>query len=939
MGYSYRNYSLNQPQKKTINQMKKILTLLAVIVVTSTFAQVKLSGVVKDSLGLPLELANVIAINQTTNALESYGITDEKGKYALSLGKNGKYNIQVSYIGMKTLKMVIETKEADIAKDFTLQLDNALDAVELTYEMPVTIKGDTIIYNADSFKNGTERKLGDVLEKLPGVEINENGQIEVEGTQIQKITVNGKDFFDGDSKLATQNIPSNAVDKIEVLRNFSEVGQLRSVTNNSNNFAINIKLKEGKENFWFGDITVGAGTAPAPNDELYLVQPKLFYYSPKYSVNVIGDINNIGEPALTNREVRNFGGGFRAPSRDSGTNINLGDNGLGGLTSVANAQRIESKLLATNFSYSPNTALDLSGFIIYNTTRLNTREESFRRFLDAGSGQLDEETVSIGREASDQGLAKLSATYKPNPNNQLDYDILGRLSKDVERQSELSSIIGETSQLAEVTPFSINQNLSYYYTLDENNIFALEAAHLIRNEDPFFNAILNNDPDPDADPNNPDNDAFDVTAESIGLDQSLDFYSLGQNQLVKTNQLDAKVDYYNILNPKSNLNFTFGTIISRQDFNSNIFQFLENGNTLNPTPTIEDEDGNTLRAENDTQYNFSDVYVGMRYNLRAGKFTFRPGFSLHAYGNQNEQFGVEFEDNFFRILPEFEARVQFKKSESLTFNYRMTNQFTDVTNLAEGLLLNNSPTNFSFGNSELLNGLSQNLNLIYSSFNLFNNTRVFARVGYSKNEDQIRNRTNLENVIRTNTFFNSQFADESFNATGSWNKTFGKLRAGMRATFNYSLNNQFINDVRAINENFTQSYRPEFRTNFREAPNVRLRYNYAITNNNQGTTSTKIITNSPSVRFDAYIWDSVTFVTDYEYTNQNFEGRSESFTTWSARLGYRKDRDAKWEFEVRANNILNIDARINNSANNIFVSNSATFLQPRFITARAIYTL
>ncbi|TCK67472.1 carboxypeptidase family protein [Winogradskyella wandonensis] len=912
--------------------MKKIFTLLTFVVALSSYSQVKLSGVVKDSIGQPLELANVIAINQESKALESYGITDAKGEYRLSLGKNGKYKVQVTYIGMKTIDLILETKEADIKKDFTMQLDNALDAVELTYEMPVTIKGDTIVYNADSFKNGTERKLGDVLEKLPGVEVNENGQLEVEGNPVQKITVNGKDFFDGDTKLATQNIPSNAVDKIEVLRNFSEVGQLRSVTNNQNNVAINIKLKEGKENFWFGDITAGVGSAPSPNDELYLVQPKLFYYSPKYSVNVIGDMNNIGEPALTNREVRNFGGGFRAPSRDSGTNINLGNNGLSGLTSVADAQRVESKLLATNFSYSPNSALDLSGFIIYNTTRLNTREERFRRFLDAGAGQVDEETVSTGKEASDQGLAKLSATYKPNPNNQLDYDILGRLSKDIEGQSEFSSVIGETSQLAEVTPFSINQNLNYYYTLDENNIFALEAAHLLRNEDPFLNAVLNNDPASD-------NDAYDDTAEGIGLDQSLDVYDLGQNQLVKTNQLDAKVDYYNILNPKSNLNFTFGTILSRQDFNSNIFQFLENGNTLNPTPTLDDGDGNLLRAENDTQYNFSDIYAGVRYNVRVGKFTFRPGVSFHAYGNQNEQFGVKFEDNFFRVLPDFEARVQFKKSESLTLNYRMSNQFTDVTNIAEGLLLNNSPTNLSFGNSELLNGLSQNVSLFYRSFNLFNNTQVVARVSYSKREDQIRNRTNLENVIRTNTFFNSQFADESLSVFGLWNKRFGKIRVGGTATFNYNLNNQFINNVRGINESFIQSYTPEFRTNFREAPNVRLRYTYSVTTNNQGNTSTEIITNRPSVRFDAYIWDSVTFVTDYEYNNQNFNGRSESFTTWSARLGYRKDRDAKWEYEIRANNILNIDARINNGANNVFVTNSATFLQPRFITFRAIYTL
>jgi hypothetical protein len=647
-------------------------------------------------------------------------------------------------------------------------------------------------------------------------------------------------------------------------------------------------------------------------------------------------MNNIGEPALSNRDVRNFGGGFRAPSRDSGTQLNLGNNGLSGLTSIANAQRVESKLLATNFSYSPNTALDLSGFVIYNTTRLNTRQESFIRYTDSDFGIPDEETISTGKEASDQALAKLSANYKPNPNNQLDYDVLARLSKDTERQTELSSVIGATNQLREVTPFSINQNLSYYYTLDEKNIFALEAAHLIRNEDPFYDAFLNNDPTNNDDPLN--DDAFDDTAEGIGLDRTLDFYNLGQNRRVESNQLDAKVDYYNILNAKSNLNFTFGTIVSRQDFNSNIFQFLENGNTLDPTPTIVDGDNNLLRSENDTQYNFSDIYAGMRYNLRAGKFTFRPGFSLHAYGNQNKQFGEEFKDNFFRVLPEFEARVQFKKSESLTFNYRMSNQFTDVTQLAEGLILN-SFNNLSFGNAELQNGLVQNVSLFYRSFNLFNNTRVFARIGYTKNEDRIRNRTNFENVIRTNTFFNSQFADETLSAFGSWNKTIGKLRVGMNTTFNYSLNNQFINNIRSVNETFTQSYRPEFRTNFREAPNVRFRYNYSITDADQGSTNTRIVRNSPSIRFDAYIWDSVTFVTDYAYTNQDDGVRSDSFQTWSARLGYRKDRDAKWEFEIRANNILNIDANINNNVTNLAVFNSSTFIQPRFVTFRAIYTL
>ncbi|WP_400074839.1 carboxypeptidase regulatory-like domain-containing protein [Winogradskyella sp. R77965] len=925
--------------------MKQLLILLCLVVTSNSFAQIKMQGIVKDSIGNPLELANVIAINQETNALESYAITDNKGKYILSLGKNGKYKLQVSYIGLKTAEALVTTEEIDITRDFKLLSDNSLDTVELTYEMPVTIKGDTLIYNADSFKNGSERKLEDVLEKLPGVEINEDGQIEVEGKTVNKLMVNGKDFFDGDTKLATKNIPSNAVDKVQVLRNYAEVGQLSGVQNNQDNVAINIKLKEGKENFWFGDITAGGGAAPSPNDELYLVQPKLFYYSPKYSVNLIGDMNNIGEVALTNRDLRNFGGGFgfRLPSRTSGTNINLGNNGLGGLTNIANSQEVITKLATANFSYSPNKALDLSGFVIYNSSRLRTREDSFIDYIEleddpstpideSESLPPDEATVSRGREASNQAIAKLSASYKPNVNNQLDYDLLGRISDDEERQDLFSSVVGNTDQIDEVKPYSINQTLNYYYTLDENNIFALEAQHLIKDEDPFYNAVLVNDP-------NNNDDAFDATATDLGFDTDQFGYNINQDQRIKSNQLDAKLDYYNILNAKSNINLTLGTILSNQKFNSNIFQFLDDGTRLNPTPTTTDLEGNLLSATNDdVEYRFSDVYLGVHYRFKTGKFTFTPGVSFHAYGNKNTQGGTTFEDNFFDVLPDFEARIQFKKSESLQLNYNMTNTFTDVTNIAEGLILNNF-NSIQFGNPELQNALSHNIRLFYSSFNLFNYTNVFAGANYSKNIDQIRSLTNFESVIRTSSFFNSQFADESASLFGRVQRTFGKVRASLRANFNYSKLNQFIEGRQSLNESFTQNYTPEIRTNFREAPNVRLRYGYTVRDNDQGSNSTKFITRAPSIEFDAYIWNAITFVTDFTYNEQESNGQTEAFKTWNASLRYRKGRDAKWEYSLRASNLLDIDSNINNGAGNISVFSSETFIQPRFVTFRLTYTL
>ena len=120
------------------------------------------------------------------------------------------------------------------------------------------------------------------------------------------------------------------------------------------------------------------------------------------------------------------------------------------------------------------------------------------------------------------------------------------------------------------------QNLNYYYTLNEKNIFALEAQHLIKDEDPFYNAILEN------------NENYQITATGLGLDNSLPFYNIAQEKKVRSNQLDAKIDYWNILNKKSDINLTFGTIYSKQEFDSDIFQFLSNSNenTYNPTPSI-----------------------------------------------------------------------------------------------------------------------------------------------------------------------------------------------------------------------------------------------------------------------------------------------------------------------------------------------------------------
>ena len=293
----------------------KFQNYLYIILLSSglIFSQnIRLEGVVIDSLGVAISTANIVAKNLDTDRMDNFAISDLDGKFSFGIKKDTPYNIKVSYLGFKPVDLKVRSSE-DVNQVFVMfEQAQQLDGVEVTYEMPVSIQGDTIIYNADSFNTGTEKKLKDVLENLPGVEINDDGQIEVEGKQIKKLMVEGKDFFDGDSKIATENIPSSAVDKVQVLKNFSEVSQLGGVTNNEDNIAINIRLKQGKSKFWFGDLMAGGG-----EKNTFLLNPKVFYYSPQLSINFLGNSNNLGENPFTRRDYYKFTGGFRSQSNKS----------------------------------------------------------------------------------------------------------------------------------------------------------------------------------------------------------------------------------------------------------------------------------------------------------------------------------------------------------------------------------------------------------------------------------------------------------------------------------------------------------------------------------------------------------------------------------------------------------------------------------------------
>ncbi len=895
--------------------MKNIFIAIFFFISLFSFSQnIRFEGTVKDSTGLGLEMANVMAVNTVTKTMDAYAITNEKGKFALNLKANTNYQIKSSYIGFQTYEKEIKTTADNMIFDIKMSQGVQLNNVEVVYEMPVSISGDTIIYNSDSFTNGTERKLEDVLKKLPGVEVDSEGTITVEGKTVQKVMVEGKDFFDGDTKLATKNIPANALDKIQVLRNYNEVSNLRGLENNEENLAINIKLKEGKKNFWFGDMTAGVGVGH--EESRYLVNPKLFYYNPKISINVISNFNNIGELPLTTRDYFKFTGGFRNMMRKGGSSFNVSSNdlGIGGLRNDQ-ALNIDTKFGAANFSYNASKALTLSGFAIVLGSKTETKNNTF---IDRADELPDETREDFSKQNSTQTLLKLSSSYVPSEKVHFDYDALVKFSNQTEDQSVFSTVLDDIYTNKQQNPFSINQNLNYYYTLNSKHVFAIETQHLFQEEDPFYNAILQNNPFP-----------------VLGF-QTQSQYNINQSRFVKTNKIDLKADYYYMVTPKSNINITLGNTYSYQNFDSNIFQILDNQEVNN---------SNAPENNNNVGYAFNDAFIGLHYKFIKGKFTFTPGFSVHNYQTKDNQLGTSNSMNFNRFLPDVYALYQIKKSETLTYNFSLQNNFTDINRLAEGYVFSNFNSLFS-GNRNLENSLSQNHSLRYFKYNMFNFENIFGYLNYSKQVDAIKSRAFLvgANQVSSAVNIDSNFADETLTGAFNYGRSFARY---YKASAGLSLNWNKYNNIRVIpsqedeiqtTESFSQSYNLKFSTNYKELPNLSLGYTYSINDNFNDI----IYVDTPTIGLEYYFLDAFSFVADYSfYHNRNKSKTIDSeYDFLTASLVYQK-KNSKWEYKLSGTNLLETKSLDTNSFSQIggFSNFSSYFVQPRFLILSLKYNL
>lgn len=897
--------------------MNKVFLGLAFLLLSNLASAQKrdVFGTVLGSDQSPLEMANVLVLSAADSSMVTYGFSNADGQFRFQL-ESGQYIIKYSYLGFKGLSQALKVSQSNEPlrlKAVTLEEDQALlNQVEVVEEMPIVVSGDTISYKADAFTNGQERKLEDILEKLPGFEIDEDGQVKVEGKTVEKVLVEGKEFFDGDTKIATKNLPADAIDKVQVLRNFEEISPLKGLSS-EDRLALNIKLKEGKKNLWFGDAEVKGG-----DPERYYAHGNAFYYTPKASFNFIGDLNNIGQAAFTTRDYFRFSGGFRQLSTRSGFNFNFAQDDLGiPLGQNNRADEVIGRFGAANFSYNPRKDLSVSGFVIASDNVVSSPYSTTRSYIGLDSlNDTQEQLTTENYQHSTALLSKFSATYEPSDQTYLNYDVFVKYSDQLNTSRLFSdfsdfNFSNDLNTQEQQQPWSIQQNLEFFQNLG-TDVFAVEFQHLRKQQDPIFAM---------------QSEQLPFLAPFVFQDSSL--FKLVQRRLINSESLEGRASYYWVLNKFNHLEFNLGSVYNTQDYSNRLSEGqVDDG---------EQEFGDS-RLQNEVLFSLLDGFAGVHYKTKIGKFTFRPGLNAHYYQVRDQQLGTDERRDYQVILPDALLRYEFSSSRGIDLRYNMSAQFNDVNQIMDGLVVRSYNSLFT-GNDSLNFARVHNVSLIYRDFNLFNFTTIFAGANYSRSLDPINNQVQYFGLQQVFSPINAIGFNENLTGFASYSRKFEWFKIDSRANLSYNTVNNLVNGRENTNNTFSQSYRASIGTNFEKYPNLDLRYSFTQNDYSGARSNTTFTNHVPSVELSWYFLKNYIFRADYSYNNYgNPGGQRTSFDFLNASLEYQ-GKDSPWIFSIEALNLLNTTFIREDALSANLISTTAYNVLPRYVLLGIRYDL
>lgn len=395
-----------------------ILCLFFIILCGSkTYAeQYTLKGRVSDSLQDGLVAASVSLLDPKDSTLVVFNITNEQGLFNLSGIKSGNYLLQVALMGYYTHYQEVNVAEQTGKELGTIvlannELGNTLDEVIVSGEkVPIRLRGDTLEYNAGSFKVKPDAVVEDLLKKMPGVEVDRNGNIKSMGKNVRKILVDGKEFFGDDPKVATKNLPADAVDKVQAFEKKSDASLFSGIDDGEREQTLNLVLKEGKKSGYFGEAKAGAGA-----QEQYETSLKAFKFRQKSQLAAMGMLNNINKFGFSLEDYFNFNGGLKSLAGNGGE-IRLDADEMPVDVGQPITGKVQSGALALNYTMEPDPNRRLSVNYMGNGMRkLLDQYTRTQNFIPNGQfateQQEQQQQSSLANRASVKWRQKSDSAY------------------------------------------------------------------------------------------------------------------------------------------------------------------------------------------------------------------------------------------------------------------------------------------------------------------------------------------------------------------------------------------------------------------------------------------------------------------------------------------------------------------------------------------------
>jgi len=302
---------------------KIILTGALFCISISVFAQNTIKGMVNNEKNESLINATVVLLNPADSTMKYFGVTNKNGFYKIKNIKDGNYIMQFSFVGADMLTENI-TIPAEKGEDFgkTVLNQKSIDEVKIIGEyVPIRFRSDTVEFNAKAFNTKSDAVVEDLLKKIPGIEVDVSGNIKALGEEVQKVLVDGKEFFGRDKKVATKNLPADAIDKVEVYDKKSYEAEFTGIEDGVRDRTINLELLEEAKAGNLGNFEAGAGT-----NERYTANGKLYRFKKTTQMAVLGIYNNINKFGFSAQNMGKFGTQIKGLNTSGAGGLNISYN-------------------------------------------------------------------------------------------------------------------------------------------------------------------------------------------------------------------------------------------------------------------------------------------------------------------------------------------------------------------------------------------------------------------------------------------------------------------------------------------------------------------------------------------------------------------------------------------------------------------------------------